>query len=355
LTLAHRIVGSGELGDRSRAPYWAAAATLALAAHFGAVWLALHSKPPEPSPGEPPPAVMIDLAPTVSAPIAPPQDDAPGPQNVASEPTRPPALSADAKTESASTDLPASTLQPDRSEASPTRPETPSLAAPPQPDLPPPPKPVVSSQGDDETPNLPVVEEAEAVLSPPADTKALTRVPDPIAPPPIPAARQPEKVAAPDVAPTAKPIKPPIESRAPKARLVERMKALKPQSKPESRTTSAPPTAPAPAAAIAAAPLSSVSSAPTAALVSWKGSLLALLNRNKRYPAGAAGSGAASVAFAIDRAGLVLSVRLAASSGDRALDEEAVALVRRSSPVPAPPPEFGRSVISLTVPIRFNR
>ncbi|WP_158818627.1 energy transducer TonB [Methylocapsa sp. S129] len=53
---------------------------------------------------------------------------------------------------------------------------------------------------------------------------------------------------------------------------------------------------------------------------------------------------------------LVISERLVASSGDPALDAEAVALPRRCSPVPFPPPEFGHGhVITLTVPIRFNR
>jgi hypothetical protein len=32
-----------------------------------------------------------------------------------------------------------------------------------------------------------------------------------------------------------------------------------------------------------------------------------------------------------------------------------VQLLHRASPVPAPPPEFARGVITLSVPIRFNR
>jgi periplasmic protein TonB len=83
--------------------------------------------------------------------------------------------------------------------------------------------------------------------------------------------------------------------------------------------------------------------------------LLALLNRNKRYPANEAADGTANIAFTIDRAGAVTSARLVNSSGDRRLDEEAVALPRRCSPVPAPPADLGRGPITLTVPIRFNR
>jgi protein TonB len=51
----------------------------------------------------------------------------------------------------------------------------------------------------------------------------------------------------------------------------------------------------------------------------------------------------------------VVSARLISSSGDRALDEEAVALLHRASPTPPPPAQMGGSVISLTVPIRFDR
>ena len=60
---------------------------------------------------------------------------------------------------------------------------------------------------------------------------------------------------------------------------------------------------------------------------------------------------APSVAFAINRAGAVVSARLISSSGDHALDEEAVALLHRASPVPAPPPQLSAGVITLTVPI----
>jgi protein TonB len=59
---------------------WSAAATLVLAAHAAVVWLAIQWRSAAAAPGEPPPAVMIDLAPLAVAPQAPPQDIAPGPQ-----------------------------------------------------------------------------------------------------------------------------------------------------------------------------------------------------------------------------------------------------------------------------------
>ena len=81
---------------------------------------------------------------------------------------------------------------------------------------------------------------------------------------------------------------------------------------------------------------------------------MAHLNRHKRFPPGG-GRGTASVAFSIDRAGRVLSARLVRSSGDATLDQEAVALARRASPVPPPPPNVGNGGnVLLAVPIRFG-
>ncbi|WP_292613176.1 TonB family protein, partial [Nitrobacter sp. 62-13] len=82
--------------------------------------------------------------------------------------------------------------------------------------------------------------------------------------------------------------------------------------------------------------------------------LLAHLNRNKRFPRGA-GTGTASVAFTIDRAGRVLAARLVGSTGDARLDAEAVSLLKRASPLPPPPEGFGKGRIALTVPVRFSR
>lgn len=86
----------------------------------------------------------------------------------------------------------------------------------------------------------------------------------------------------------------------------------------------------------------------------WQSRLLAHLERRKRYPESARRSrseGTAYVRFSIDGDGNVGSVSLARSSGIAALDEEVVAMVRRASPVPAPPPGVNRTIM---VPVRFN-
>ena len=61
--------------------------------------------------------------------------------------------------------------------------------------------------------------------------------------------------------------------------------------------------------------------------------------------------GVATVSFAIDGGGRVTSARLASGSGNRGIDQEVVAMVRRASPFPAPPDGRGRN---FTVPVRFN-
>ena len=82
--------------------------------------------------------------------------------------------------------------------------------------------------------------------------------------------------------------------------------------------------------------------------------MIAHLNRFKRFPSGAS-PGTVQVAFSIDRGGRVLSARLVRGSGDAALDEEAVAMIRRANPVPPPPDGLGGGAISLTVPVKFSR
>ena len=61
--------------------------------------------------------------------------------------------------------------------------------------------------------------------------------------------------------------------------------------------------------------------------------------------------GIVHVRFRIDDAGNVLSVALARSSGFPELDNEVLSLVRRASPVPAPPPGASKTI---TAPVRFS-
>ena len=86
----------------------------------------------------------------------------------------------------------------------------------------------------------------------------------------------------------------------------------------------------------------------------WQSHLMAHLERRKRYPSAARARGERGIVyvrFTIDEGGNVQSASLARSSGFAELDQEVLSLVRRASPVPAPPPEAQRTI---TAPVRFS-
>ncbi len=270
---------------------WSLAALVVASAHGAASWVIANWQRAEAAMGAPPAAVMIELAPLAVAPEAPQQDVAPGPEMVEAQPEPEPPL--------------------------------PEPVEPPKDVEPPPePEPVAVPEPEIKIPELPPLPDAAAVLTPPP--------------------KEAPKPPPPEVKPRPKP----------KPRIVERKKPVRPD-KPRAEQTTAP-VAQAQTAARAAAPAAGASAASPAANASWRGSLIAHLNRFKRFPNGAS-PGTVQVAFSIDRGGRVLSARLVRGSGDSALDEEAVAMIRRASPVPAPPDGRGGGSIALAVPIRFSR
>jgi len=89
----------------------------------------------------------------------------------------------------------------------------------------------------------------------------------------------------------------------------------------------------------------------------WQSQVIAHINRNKRYPSSAQKrreEGVVQLQFVIDTAGNVQSSRIVRSSGFAELDQATLEMIRRASPVPAPPADIGQSRITLTVPINFN-
>ena len=58
--------------------------------------------------------------------------------------------------------------------------------------------------------------------------------------------------------------------------------------------------------------------------------------------------------FALDRMGHVLSASIVKGSGDAAFDEAALAMVRRSDPVPQPPPLVADEGLNFTLPVIFR-
>ncbi len=87
----------------------------------------------------------------------------------------------------------------------------------------------------------------------------------------------------------------------------------------------------------------------------WQKELIAHLDKHKRYPAQRSEKTAEIlVSFALDRMGHVLSTSIVKGSGDAAFDEAALAMVRRSDPVPQPPPLVADEGLSFTLPVIFR-
>jgi len=121
--------------------------------------------------------------------------------------------------------------------------------------------------------------------------------------------------------------------------------------------TTAPPPSEAKPSDTVAAPAPGLSAIAAKAQANWQRSLVAHINRYKRYPAEARAhkvEGIVSVEFTLDRSGQILSSRVAQSSGSPILDEEAVALLRRAAPLPSPPQDIPPEGVSLALPIHFR-
>lgn len=104
----------------------------------------------------------------------------------------------------------------------------------------------------------------------------------------------------------------------------------------------------------AASKSASGSSRSSASPARWQSKVQAHLARRKNQLAKSRDKstlGTVYVRFNIDTSGNVLSVSLSRSSGHPSLDQDVLALVRRASPVPAPPPDANRT---LTVPFEFT-
>jgi protein TonB len=89
----------------------------------------------------------------------------------------------------------------------------------------------------------------------------------------------------------------------------------------------------------------------------YKSKVRQRLERRKKYPAAARSrglSGTATVSFVISRDGSVHSASLVKSSGHQVLDDEAVSLPVRSSPLPPLPNSYTGANFKLTVPLNFS-
>jgi protein TonB len=87
----------------------------------------------------------------------------------------------------------------------------------------------------------------------------------------------------------------------------------------------------------------------------WTKELVAHLDRHKRYPAERQQKTAEMlISFELDRTGHVVSTSIVKGSGDAAFDAAALAMVRRSDPVPQPPPMVADEGLNFTLPVIFR-
>jgi protein TonB len=87
------------------------------------------------------------------------------------------------------------------------------------------------------------------------------------------------------------------------------------------------------------------------------GKLKAWLNAHKTYPAAlkkAKTQGTVVLTFTISRSGELLSSRIVTGSGEPGLDQAALDMLQRSSPMPPLPDELGLDTLTLTIPVEYS-
>lgn len=93
------------------------------------------------------------------------------------------------------------------------------------------------------------------------------------------------------------------------------------------------------------------------AIENWRRDLVMYLNKHKRYPAKAREErrhGVVNVAFAMDRTGRVLHATVAKSSGSDVLDQAALDILEKASPLPVPPVARVGDTLELVVPVNYR-
>ena len=313
----------------------AVAAAISLAVHMAIFAVAtLNFSPPQPS-GEPN-VIAVELVATADA--APPPNDA-----VARRIEEAPVAPAATVSQTTTISVPAEAAQPvatpserPTESASPAREPAPdadpavAAAAPIAPSQAPPLAAGPTAEPPDErgaaSLEVPAANEAAA----PAEIAAIPPAATPPAPPDDVAPR-PTAAAPPEAAFSVRPNAPQLRPRAPAHAIAAAKAATR-------------------AAQARASSLPSGASGGGA----YRDALLARIRSLTRYPEPARERGATGVAtvhFALDGGGAVTLVDLTQSSGDRALDDEAVAAVRRASPLPPPPADAPRAY---SAPIRYE-
>ncbi|MCR6631883.1 MAG: energy transducer TonB [Magnetospirillum sp.] len=129
------------------------------------------------------------------------------------------------------------------------------------------------------------------------------------------------------------------------------------EQRPPAEIATAPPAVAAPVAPTATAPAPGVATVPTPMNKdAWRSALMAHIQRHLRYPGIAQArrqEGVVWVQFAMTCQGKVLSSSIRQSSSVQVLDREALAVLARAQPLPAPS-DRADDHIELAVPVKFN-
>jgi periplasmic protein TonB len=291
---------------------------------------------------------------------APPTAAEPQPTPVEARPDTPSPASPEVKEEQPPTEPP----PPEQTATAEPQPDQPAPVVGP-PTQPPPPEQTATAEPQPDQPAPVVVPPPEPpAAAAPAEEPSAVPPPAPMPPPPAPTLPPPPvKVERPQPPATRPPpIRPPEQVAREKAEAAARERAAQVKREQEAkaareRSAQAKREEAVNTAALEAqerAEASAKTQANQAAAQAYRGAVVGHLAAYKHYPPGARARGAQGnpvVAFSLDAAGRVVGVSLTRGSGDAEIDAEVVAMVRRASPFPAPPPGAPRA---FSAPINFR-
>ncbi|MFV0297702.1 MAG: TonB family protein [Hyphomicrobiaceae bacterium] len=215
----------------------------------------------------------------------------------------------------------------------------------------------ITASPTEENPDIATGKKSEEVAAVAASTPQVASVAKPVTEdqPKLPEVEDPPPDAAvakqPDETPT-EDVKPPEASAAlakdaPTVAPVEASQAAAPQKIDNAKETSATPRGQS----------AGLSRLDRIAIQNWQRDLVVHINRYKRFPASARAAhrnGVVTVTFALDRAGRVVRATLQTGSGFKDLDDAAVAMIKRASPLPPPPNSVMGETIEFAMPVKFR-
>jgi len=220
---------------------------------------------------------------------------------------------------------------------------------------------------DDEPEGAMLLELAPMPIAPLEERQDLTPGPQAEDSVPVPPTEEVKEVKPEEIIPPVEesPLAPEPEVAMEKMKPVEEKEEeeeKKPQEEVQAQTVASLAAAPPPIEAeqkglIAAAPHQGASKKPNQAVLSWQKALHLHLGKHKRYPSEARArrvQGVVTVSFTIDREGRVTNTRIVKGSGSALLDNEALEMLSRASPLPAPPDDTDVSARNLSLPVQFN-